>query len=252
MLINLKYLLVAVDCLSRYLRVEPLKTKYATETAQVFKKMIKHKQPEKVWVDDVTEFLGAFKALCTERGFHLYSTFSEKKSAFAERNIRSLKNIIYSYLDEKWTFSYQDKLDAFVKTINSRVNRTIKLAPNKVTKKDVPRLVSLTANAANSKKTKFYIGDFVRIVKKEETFGKGYKQSFTDDVFEIASIPTLHPPTYSLIDADKEVIQGKFYQPELQLVRKFPLKKWEVNYSKTSLWYILFLALRWRSLIETH
>ena len=143
-------LLVAVDCLSRYLRVEPLKTKYATETAQFFKKIIKHKQPEKVWVDNGIEFLGAFKALCTERGIHLYSTFSEKMSAFAERNIRSLKNIIYRYLEEKWTYSYLDKLDAFVETINSRVNRTINPSPNKVTKKDVPRLVSLTANTANS------------------------------------------------------------------------------------------------------
>ena len=58
-----KYLLVAVEFLSRYLWVEPLKTKYATETAQIFKKMIKHKQPEKVWVYDGTEFLGAFKSL---------------------------------------------------------------------------------------------------------------------------------------------------------------------------------------------
>ena len=88
---NIKYLLVAVDCLSRYLRVEPLKTKYATETAEAFQKMIKNKQPEKVGVDDGKEFLGAFKQLCNKRGIHLYSTFSEKKSAFAERNIRSLK-----------------------------------------------------------------------------------------------------------------------------------------------------------------
>ena len=42
---SVKFLLVAVDCLSRYLRVEPLKTKYATETASAFKKMIKNKQP---------------------------------------------------------------------------------------------------------------------------------------------------------------------------------------------------------------
>ena len=147
--------------------VEPLKTKYATETAEAFKKMIKHKQPKKVWVDDGTEFLGAFKALCKKRGTHLYSTFSEKKSAFAERNIRSLKNIIYRYLDEKWTYSYLDKLDSFVKTINSRVNRTINLAPNKVTKKDVPRLVSLIVNTTYSQKPKFFVGDLVRILKKE-------------------------------------------------------------------------------------
>ena len=43
---GVKHFLVAVDCLSRYLRVEPLKTKYATETAEAFKKMIKYKQPK--------------------------------------------------------------------------------------------------------------------------------------------------------------------------------------------------------------
>ena len=35
---GVRYLLVAVDCLSRYLRVEPLKTKYAKETTEAFKK----------------------------------------------------------------------------------------------------------------------------------------------------------------------------------------------------------------------
>ena len=46
-----KYLLIAIDCLSRYLRVEPLESKYATTTSEAFKQMIKHKQPKKVWVD---------------------------------------------------------------------------------------------------------------------------------------------------------------------------------------------------------
>ena len=49
---DVKYLLVAVDCLSRYLRVDPMRSKYATEAADVFKKVIKYKQPEKVWVHD--------------------------------------------------------------------------------------------------------------------------------------------------------------------------------------------------------
>ena len=221
---NIKYLLVAVDCLSRYLRVEPLKTKYATKTAEAFQKMIKIKQPEKVWVDDGKEFLGAFKQLCNKRGIHLNSTFSDKKSAFAERNIRSLKEIIDRYLEEKWTYSYIDQLDQFVTTINSRVNWVTKLAPNKVTKKDVPRLVSLTAQTSTTQKPKFYVGDFVRIVKKDKAFRKSYKQTFTDEVFEITGIPTLNPPTYSLVDAVNEPIQGKFYQPEIQLVRLPPVE----------------------------
>ena len=73
-------------------------------------------------------------------------------------------------------------------------------------------------------KTKIFVGDVVRIMKKEETFGKGYKKSFTDEIFEISSIRILNPPTYFLIDIDKEIIQGKFYQPKLQLVREPPLE----------------------------
>ena len=75
---DVKYLLVAVDCRSRYLRVEPMKTKNATEAAQAFKKMIKYKQTLKVLVDDGKEFLGVFESLCGKRGIHLYSTFKEK------------------------------------------------------------------------------------------------------------------------------------------------------------------------------
>ena len=216
---DVKYLLVAVDCLSRYLRVEPMKTKYATEADGAFKKKIKHKQHEKVWVDDGTEFLGAFKRLCNSRAIHLYSTFSENKYVFAQRNFRSLKNLIHRYLEEKETYSYIDKLDDFVKTINSRVNRITKLAPNKLTTKDVPRLVSLGAETTVSQKPPFFVADFVRIVKKDKDFRKGYEQSFTGEVFEIIDILTLFPPSYSLIDSNKEQIKGKFYQSELQLVR---------------------------------
>ena len=156
-----KYLLVAVDCLSRYLRVEPLKSKYATTTADAFKKMIRNKRPKKVWVDAGTEFKGSFSTLCQKNEIEVYKTFSEKKSAFAERNIRLLKNLIYKYLEDKWTYSYITQLQSFVQTINSRVNRVMKLAPNKVTKKDVPYLISLIFNDSSNlvRRPKFYVGD---------------------------------------------------------------------------------------------
>ena len=98
---DVKYLLVAVDCLSRYLRAEPLKSKYATTTADAFKKTIKSKRPKKVWIDAGTEFKGSFSALCQKNEIEVYRTFSEKKSAFTERNIRSLNNLIYKYLEDK-------------------------------------------------------------------------------------------------------------------------------------------------------
>ena len=95
---DVKYLLAAVDFLSLYLRFEPLKPKYATTTADAFKKMIKNKQPKKVWVDAGTEIKGSFSSLCQKKDIEVYS---KKTSAFAERNIRSPKNLIYKYLEDK-------------------------------------------------------------------------------------------------------------------------------------------------------
>ena len=198
--------------MSRYLRVQPLKSKYATTTAEAFNQMIKTEKPKN---DRGTEFKGSFKTLCEKKG--IKTTESEKKSAFAERNIRSLKSLIYKYLEDKWTYSYIDNLQDFVNKINSRTNRVIKLAPNKVTKKDVPRLMSLRAEQSLKLvcRPKLYVGDFVRIAKIDILFPKGYEQSFTDEVFEIFDVPTTNPPTYNLIDANKEPIEGKFYEPEL-------------------------------------
>ena len=214
---GVKYLLVAVDVLSRYLRVEPMRSKSAPDTAKAFKKMIEKVQPERVWSDKGTEFKGAFKNLCDERGIATYTTASETKSAFAERNIRSLKNIMYKHMENKWTYQYINRLQQFVNTINSRVNRVTKLAPNKVRKKHEPHLRSLAAKQSSKfvKKPKFNIRDRVRIAKQDLPFKKGYKQSFTDEVFTITQIPTLNPPTYNLRDEAGDIIKGKFYEPEL-------------------------------------
>ena len=58
---NTRYLLVAVDTLSRFLRVQPLKDKYASTTRRAFALMKTKIKPEKVWTDDGKEFLGSFK-----------------------------------------------------------------------------------------------------------------------------------------------------------------------------------------------
>ena len=91
------------------------------------------------------------------------------------------------------------------------------MAPNKVTRKHVPALVSLIAKSSSKlvKKTKILFGDYVLIAKTDLPFRKGYKLIFTDEVFEIVAIPTVNPPSYSLLDAEKEEISGNFYEEEL-------------------------------------
>ena len=71
-----------------------MKALYAKDAVEAFKEKMKKKKLVKVWTDKESESKGDFKKFCEKKGIHLYTTESETKSAFAERNIRSLKNII--------------------------------------------------------------------------------------------------------------------------------------------------------------
>ena len=217
---GVKYLLVAVGVLSRKLRVEPMRSKSAEETAKSFARMTK-KKPQKVWSDMVTEFRGAFERFCQSNEIATYSTRSEAKAAFAERNIRSLKNLVYKFLENKWSYHYMNKMQSFVQAINSRVNRMTGLAPNKISKRHVPQLISLQAEQSRKlvRKPRYKIGNRVRIAKEDLPFKKGYRQSFTDEVFLVTNIATFNPPRYSLAGKNGENIQGKFYEPKLMKIR---------------------------------
>ena len=211
------YLFVTVDVLSRYLWVEPIKMKTAQSCREALKTIIdknERQSPEKIWVDKGREYSGDFATFCSQKGIQIYSTRSETKSALAERNIRSLKSLIFKYMHEHDQSRYCDKLDQFVAIINNRVNRMTKLAPSSVSKKDVNYLVSLCHINAQMK-PKFKIGQQVRIRRKIDTFHRGYKIQFTEELFTIIAIPTTNPPTYVVKDCDGEIIQGKFYEPEL-------------------------------------
>ena len=115
-------------------------------------------------------------------------------------------------MEDKWTYSYNDELQAFVKTINSRINRLTGLAQNKFTNRDIPFLVALSANSAQKlvRRPKFHIGVFLCKSKADIPFRRGYKQTFPNEVFEIYDIPTVDPPTYNLIDTNQEPVTGKF------------------------------------------
>ena len=77
---GVKYLLIAVNLFSRFQR---LKTKYAKDALQAFKKVISQKK--------TAEKLGGnFKNFCKEKNLEVYSIRSETKAAFVERAIQSL------------------------------------------------------------------------------------------------------------------------------------------------------------------
>ena len=99
-----------------------MKTEDSKETVCAFLTMItKKKRDKKFWVDKRSEFAEEFKKLCKPEGIQISSIMSDTKAAFAERTIRSLKNIFYCYMEDNG-YKYIHKLTQFITTIYSRTN----------------------------------------------------------------------------------------------------------------------------------
>ena len=211
---GVKYLLVRQDLFDRTVDAKGMKSKDSKETVRAFLSMItKKNRPKRNWVDKGTELAGEFKKLCKAEGIQICSTMSETKAAFAERTIRSLKNIPNRYMEDNG-YKYIHKLTQFVTTLNSQRNCAVDLIPKNVKSSDFLSVL-YSKPLRDFRKPKFKVGDRVRISKYDSPFRKGYKPQFTKEVFEIVAIFSKKPPTYTKRDEQDEIIRGKFYQEEL-------------------------------------
>ena len=221
---GIQHLLVCVDVFSRFVRVQPMKDKYAQTCLTAFNRMIKslEKAPEKLWTDQGKEFEGKFKQDCESRNIQIYHTNSDTKAALAERTIRSLKRLMYRFMEEEKTYVYINRLQDFVNVLNSRQTRALGgKAPKDITNGDFLQVSFNHKNDRFKNSPKFKIGDKVRLVKYEKTFSKGYKQQFTDEIFIVYCYHSQFPLiTCGVMDLDGEIIAGKFYQQELVRVIK--------------------------------
>ena len=138
---------------------------------------------------------------------------SETKAAFAERTVRSLKNILYRYMEDNG-YKYFDKLAQFLTTLNSRRKCSIDLIPKNVKNSDFLSIL-YSRHQREFRKPKFKVGDRSRIPMYDLPFSKGYWPQFTKEVFEIVALSSKIPPTYTIKDEQDEIIRGKFYQKEL-------------------------------------
>ena len=173
----------------------------------------KKNPPRRIWVDKRTEFAGELEKLCKGEGIQIYSTMSETKAAFAERTIRSLKNMLYRYMEVNG-YKYIQKLTQFATTLKFRRNCSIDLTPKNVKNSDFLSIL-YRKPLRGFRKPKFESGDRVRISKYDLPFRKGYRPQFTEEVFEIVAISSRKPPTYTIKDEQDENIRSNFYQKEL-------------------------------------
>ena len=72
----------------------------------------------------------------------------------------------------------------------------------------------------NNKKAKFKVGDRVRISKYKNIFTKGYTPNWTEEIFTLKQVKNTEPWTYVIEDLQGNVIDGTFYESELQKTKQ--------------------------------
>ena len=143
-----------------------MKTKDSKETFRAFLTMVtKKNRPTKIWVDKGAEFAGEFKnfAKLKQYKFTRQSVRLRLHLLNVERTIRSLKNILYRYMED-YGYKYIHKLSQVVTTLNSGKNARC-LIP-KMSR--IPTFCPFcTPSQYENLKNEFKIGDRVRISKSD-------------------------------------------------------------------------------------
>jgi hypothetical protein len=109
-----------------------------------------------------------------------------------------------------------------VRGYNATVHRTTGTAPARVTDSDVLAIWTRMMKKDRKipiAKPKLHVGQHVRISKKMK-FAKGGEQNYTTEVFRIIKVIRTRPrPVYELVDLNRKVINGQFYNEELTPVQ---------------------------------
>jgi len=223
---NIKFILVAVDVLSKFAFVSKLPNKTTSVVKNGLNEIFvsSSRKPNSIYCDKGLEFTSnVMKQYLEKEGVEIY--FAENtanKACIAERFIRTLKTRLWRYFTENNTNRFVDVLDKVVDAYNNTEHRSIGCTPSSVTPENFlhvwKKLYSGKCTLPGSK-AKYKIGDYVRISKIKSIFSKGYESNYTEEVFQITKIFLKNPVMYKICDLDEEEVLGRFYERELVKVK---------------------------------
>ena len=155
-----------------------------------------------------------------EHNIKIHYTNSNLKAVIIERFNRSLRELMMKEFVKNNNTIWYNILPKLKKTFNNRYHNTIKMKPFDVNKSN-EKYIKNTIYKYNitNKIPKFKINDIVRIsLKRRELFDKPSSNiKWSEELFKVHSIDKSNVISYKIKDMDNEIIQGIFYEKELQL-----------------------------------
>ena len=244
------YILVVIDVFSRYLFTRPLRTKSGTEVARAWRSIFDEGRiPNSIRTDGGREFSNPdVKRVYKHYDVHHYTAHSESHANYAERVIKTIKSRMWRLMRHNKTLHYLDDVKSITNIYNSTQHPSLGRAPKDITKanEDESRyeqalLREKEANGERVKKPKsvlskkkpkyrYGVGDHVRMAESRRPFATEYSEKWTGEIFKIKHrYMRENIPVYTVEDLAGEVIQGTFYQDELQKVVYDPNAEFRVE-----------------------
>ena len=214
------FLLTVIDVFSKRAWCVPLKNKSASSLVTALKGLLVNIAPTTLQTDKGLEFLNrSVRRLLKEHGVHHFSTHNEEtKTSIVERFNRTLKTRMWRYFTKYQTVRYINALQDFVQSYNDTNHRSIGMAPSQVNAANQEEVWQRLYGHDGKGVPKFKVDDRVRISKAKRRFEKGYMANWSEELFTIREVHASDPPVYRLVDNLGEVLDGTFYEPELQKV----------------------------------
>ena len=219
-----KWILMVIDCFSRYGWAISLRDKTGVEILRGLK-LIYEKNPSlKLWVDEGKEFWNKdVQGYLKSKGVLLYSTNNKEKCSIVERWNRTIKTKLGKYFTANRSYRYVDVLQDLIDLYNATKHRSIKMTPNEA---KLPKnhdrvfrnLYGARMQELGEEKAKFKPGQKVRVALELGAFDKKYGINWTDDIYTVKEVLKTRPLTYSLLDENQHVLKGRYYNEDLQAV----------------------------------
>ena len=218
---NYKYILTVIDFFSKYSWCYPLKSKKSEEIINSFKDIFKKskRKPKLIQSDEGSEFTNnVAQTFFKNNNIKWYHTYNRDiKCSICERYNRTILNKIYKKFTLNNNTIWINDLDKLVNKYNNSYHRSIKMNPIDASLKVNENIIrnNLYNFKYTNKKSKFLIGDKVRVSLLKNTFEKSYTSNWSQEIFIIDDIKTSNVHYYFLKDLQGEKIDGMFYEQEL-------------------------------------
>lgn len=229
---GMRYFLLAVDTLSRFVYTEPITQKSGACVATALENIFSRADalPKLMNGDAGLEFDNhKVKSVFKKHNIRFFQSYGVIKASHAEIAIKTLKSSIYRYFDHTLTRRWVDVLQKATDTYNDTYHSTIKMTPRegstflngvKLSERALRRAADRFTSCRPPHLKK---GDTVR-VSLDIKFQKGFEQNWSRAIYLVASEPYYtrggRHPMYLIAELNGERFLGGFYSSQLLPVSK--------------------------------